>query len=269
MKNLNILIAVLTLLGFVESVKAESKESLGVSNRVPNNAFTTGEKVSYKIKYSLYFNFSVGEVDFELKPDITTIKGAKCYHAVAKGKTYGFYDAFFKVRDVYEAYIQTDNMLPLIAKRDVQEGNFKFTENVTFNHDKGTLITPKGNKKMPIGTMDVLTTLYYARCFDFSKLKPGDKEMMNMFIDDSTFYIGFKYIGKERIKTEAGKFNCIKLQPVLVQGRVFKSEDQMTLYITDDKNHIPVRVESGISVGSIKADLINYSNLKNELSSKL
>lgn len=237
--------------------------------KATNNAFGFGEKIKYKVKYSLYLNVPVGEVDFTIKPDTAEVGNKKCYQITAEGKTYGFYDAFFKVRDKYETFMEVNSLLPLVSFRDVQEGGYKFNESIIFDHTKNIAKTKKKTSKIPDNTLDVVSSLYYARTLNVTSNTIGDTFYMNTFIDDSTHQIGLTLVGKETIKTDAGKFRCLKLKPLLIAGRIFKSEEEMTLWVTDDENHLPVRIESGISVGSIKADLAEFSNLKNPLSAKI
>ena len=73
------------------------------------------------------------------------------------------------------------------------------------------------------------------------------------------------FLGREVLKSDIGKIRCIKLRPQLIVDRVFKDADDMTLWVTDDENKIPVRVQSNLRVGSLKVDLIEYSGLKNSL----
>lgn len=237
--------------------------------KATNNAFGFGEKIKYKVKYSLYLNVPVGEVDFTIKPDTAEVGNKKCFQITAEGKTYGFYDAFFKVRDRYETFMEVNSLLPMVSFRDVQEGGYKFNESIIFDHTKKIAKTKKKTSNIPTNTLDVVSSLYYARTLNVKSTSLGDTFYMNTFIDDSTHQIGLTIVGKETIKTDAGKFRCLKLKPLLIAGRIFKSEEEMTLWVTDDENHLPVRIESGISVGSIKADLAEYSGLKNVLSSKI
>jgi hypothetical protein len=234
-----------------------------------NGAFSFGEKITYKVRYSLYVNISVGEVNFEVMGSAEDIGGNQCYHIVGTGKTYRFYDAFFKINDKYESFVETADLLPLVSFRDVNEGGYKFNEAAVFNNKKNTVKTKKSLKKVPPSSMDVLTCIYYSRTFDYDKAVPDQIFYLNAFIDDSVYRVGVKYEGKVTIKTEAGKFRCLKLIPILITDRIFKSKEGMVLYVTDDANHIPVRVESGISVGAIRADLAHYEGLKNEMKSKL
>ncbi len=237
--------------------------------QVPNNAFKLGEKLTYKIKYNLYFNISVGQVEFEIKSDFRALNNSSCYHITATGKTFGFYDPFFKVRDKYEAFVEQQSILPLLSNRDVAEGGYKFGESVVFNQAKSTIKSVKGSKKVPKSTMDVITTLYYARTIDFSKAQPGDKYLMNTFLDDSAYNVSIEYKGVETIKTGLGKFRCVKLSPSIISDRIFKKNSELFIFVTDDPNHLPIRIEANLNVGSIKADLTGYDNLLNNLSAKL
>jgi len=230
-----------------------------------NDAFGYGEKITYKVKYNLYFNFTVGEVNFEVANKPELIGRNDCYHVSATGTTYGFYDPFYKVRDRYESYIEEKSILPLLFIRDVHEGKYSFGEYVIFNQSKAMAISKKRTQHIPKFTEDVLSSLYYARTFDYSNAKPGQAFMLTTFIDDSTYKVGVRYVGKEVLTTDLGKVKCLKLKPILVVDRVFKTENDMMLWVTDDANHIPVRVESSISVGKVRADLTSWSGLKNPM----
>src|ERR1039458_9297037 len=228
-----------------------------------NNAFSYGEKITYKIKYNLYLNVNVGEVNFEITPKPEMIAGNSCFHVISTGSTYGFYDPFYRVRDRYETYIETASLLPMLFIRDVHEGKFAFGEYVIFNHNKSIAVSKKRTQTIPKFTQDILSSIYYARTFDFTNAKIGQAYFMTTFVDDSTYKVGVKFVGRETLKTDLGLIKCIKLKPILIVDRLFKSQDGMTLWVTDDDNHIPVRIESGISVGKIRADLTAWSGLKN------
>jgi hypothetical protein len=113
----------------------------------------------------------------------------------------------------------------------------------------------------------VLSAIYFARNIDYNQYKEGDKIPFNMFLDDKVYPLYIRYVGKEKIKTRYGTYNTIKIVPLLIEGTIFKGGEKMMVWVTDDNNHIPVRVNSPILVGSIKVDLFEYKNLKNPLSS--
>jgi hypothetical protein len=109
--------------------------------------------------------------------------------------------------------------------------------------------------------------MYYARNIDFNKLNPDDKIPFNMFLDNQVYHLYIRFIGKEVIKTKYGKFRAIKFKPLLLKGTIFEGGEKMTVWVSDDANHIPVRVESPISVGSVKVDMMDFKNRRSPLSS--
>ena len=193
--------------------------------------------------------------------------GKPVYHVTGDGKTYSFFDNFFKVRDKYETYIDTATLQPLKFIRNVSEGSYKKYENVSFNKTAHTAITNSGVFKTPDCIQDVLSTMYYARNIDFDKMKPGDKIPFSMFLDNQVYDLYIRYVGKETIKTKYGKFRAIKIKPLLIKGTIFEGGEKMTVWISDDANHIPVRVESPISVGSVKVDMMDFKNRRTPMNS--
>ena len=76
-----------------------------------------------------------------------------------------------------------------------------------------------------------------------------------------------RYLGKEEVKTRYGKFRAVKFKAMLLPGTVFKEGENMTIWVSDDANRVPLRIESPIIVGSIKVDMMDYKNLRYPLSS--
>ena len=233
---------------------------------IRNTAFQTGESLTFKVYYTLAGVYvAAGEANFTL--NLEKLMNKPVYHIVGDGKTYNFYDNFFKVRDKYETFIDTATLQPLKFTRNVYEGGYKKYESVTFNHAANTAVTNDGVYKVPNCVQDVLSSIYYARNIDFNNYKPGDKIPFSMFLDNETFELYIRYIGKETIKTKYGKFKAIKYKPLLIKGTIFEGGEKMTVWVSDDQNRIPVRIESPISVGNIKVDMMGYRNLKYPLSS--
>ncbi|HLY71990.1 MAG TPA: DUF3108 domain-containing protein [Puia sp.] len=231
-----------------------------------NNAFQAGESITYKVYYKVAGVY-VGAGEAVFSSSLDQINGKPVYHVVGDGKTYSFYDNFFKVRDKYESYIDTGSLQPYKFVRNVNEGGHKTYENVTFNKSTNTALTNQGVFKVPECVQDVMSSMYYARNVDFSHLKPGDKIPFSMFLDNQVYNLYIRYLGKETIKTKYGKFRAIKFKPLLIKGTIFEGGEKMTVWVSDDANHIPVRVESPIAVGSVVVDMINFQNRRHPLSS--
>ncbi len=233
-----------------------------------NRSFQPGEKVIYKVYYNMGWIWA-GAGTATFTTELTEYNKKPVYHVKGVGKTYDSYEWFYKVYDVYQSYIDTTNLLPVKFKRDVDEGGITFHNNVTFDHSRKQAVSTNGVFDIPTCVQDVLSTIYYARNIDYNKYKPGDKIPFNMFIDDNVYNLYIRYMGKEKIKTKHGKYNAIKLKPLLIDGTMFKGGEKMTVWVTDDNNHIPVRIESPIAIGSIKVDLQAYRNLKHPMTAKL
>ncbi|QEH40579.1 DUF3108 domain-containing protein [Chitinophaga sp. XS-30] len=233
---------------------------------ISNTSFKAGESLTLKVFYNLGSVFvGAGEATFNCK--LEKYGGRDAYHVVGEGKTFRTYDWIFKVRDKYESYIDTSTMLPIRFIRNVSEGGYKIYNNVGFNRDAGTATSTNGTFKVPDCIQDVISAIYYARNIDFSKYKPGDRIPFAMFLDDEVYNIYIRYMGKEEVNTRYGKFRAIKFKPLLIKGTIFEGGEQMTVWVSDDGNKIPLRIDSPISVGSIKVDMTGYANLRHPLTS--
>jgi hypothetical protein len=233
---------------------------------IRNTAFNGGESISYVVFYNvvgLYVN--AGDASFTTS--LEKLNNKPVYHVSGVGKSNSKYDWIFKVRDRYESYFDTATLQPYKFIRSIEEGGYKKYENVTFNQTANTAITTNGVFKVPNCIQDVLSSIYYARNIDFNKYNVGDKVPFDMFLDNEVFNLYLRYLGKETIKTKYGKFRAIKFRPLLVKGTLFEGGEKMTVWVSDDQNKIPLRIESPIVVGSVKVDMMGYKNLRYPLSS--
>ena len=233
---------------------------------IDNTAFIAGEQITYHVYYSVIGAYILAGTGV-FTNTLETFNNRTVYHIVGDGKTNPSYDWIYKVRDKYESYIDTATLQPLKFIRDVNEGGYKFYETITFNRDANTAITNKGVYKMPDCVQDVVSAMYYARNIDFNKYKPQDKIPFKMFLGDEVFNMYIRYLGKETIKTQYGKFKAIKFKPLLLKGTIFEGGEKMTVWVSDDPNHVILRVESPIVVGKVKVDMMGYRNLKHPLTS--
>lgn len=249
------------LIGLSRSATAQN-DFCGISNK----CIRDGEKLNFRVYYNLSAIWvAAGEANFTTRQE--TLNGRSVFHIIGDGQTYKSYDWIYRVRDRYETYIDTETLLPLKFLRNVDEGGYKFTNNVTFDQEHRKAYSNKKTFNVPQCIQDVLSAIYYARNIDYSKYKPGSKIPFSMFLDDEVYSLYIRYVGKEKVKTKYGTFNAIKITPLLIKGTIFKGGEKMVVWVSDDNNHIPLRVDSPILVGSIKVDMMGYSNLRHPLSS--
>ncbi len=233
---------------------------------IRNTSFQNGEQLKYVVYYSI-IGLYVNAGNATVTTSIERMNNRPVYHIVGAGKSNSSYNWISKINNRYETYVDTATMQPMKFIRDVHEGNHKKYENITFNRKSNTAVTTDGVYKVPACIQDVVSALYYARNIDFNKYKPGDKVTFSMFIDNEIYNMYIRYLGKEEIKTKYGKFRAVKFKPLLIKGTIFEGGEKMNVWVTDDANRIPLRVESPIAVGSIKVDMMGYKNLRHPLTS--
>jgi hypothetical protein len=240
--------------------------------------YQNGEKLKYIMTYNWFLVWTdVGEATFEVRKENKF--GQEVFHFIGKGKSYPFYDWFYEVRDIYESWVDTETYRPIFYKRDVNEGgyhidityDYNWTDTVAYANSKKTRQSLKVDTvSLPPCTYDVVSIIYHARTIDFDKYDVGEKIPLNLLLDSQIENIYIRYLGKEEKRVRGlGKFNTIKFSGYLVKGDVFKGGEELEVWVTDDKNRIPVWIESPIKVGKIKARLSKYKNLKYELESKI
>ena len=226
-----------------------------------NIAFKEGEVLTYRMHYGL---INAGVAVLEVKPDLIEVNGRQVYHIVGTGYTVGTADWFFKVRDRYETYMDKDALLPWLFLRRVDEGGYKFSQNYSFNHYTKKVDIGNNEKfDIPIGVQDMVSAFYSARNLDLSQAKEGDLFSITCFVDKEIWPLKIKFVGREVIETDIGKYRCLKFRPIVQKGRVFKNEEDLNVWISDDKNHLPMRVKADVLIGSIKMDITSTKNLAN------
>ncbi len=226
---------------------------------MPHNAFRPGEKLTYIVHYGWV---NAGEAVVELKEADREINGRKVWRAVGTGRSLGAFNTFYKVDDRYESYFDAQGVFPWVFIRRVNEGGYDFAQDYVYNQHKREVVTQeKKTHKVPGSVQDMLSAFYYARTIDFSNAKPGDIFTIDCFMDNELWPLRMKYMGKETIKLRNGKYRCLKFQPAVQEGRIFKGNDDLNVWITDDGNHIPVLAQAKVMVGSIKMELSDYEGL--------
>ncbi len=244
---------------------SSSRLSAQELKQVNNESFTYGEKLTFTVYYDSYLTGKVtaGTGSLEVSSESVDVSGRKTYHIVGEGKSKGAFNLFFKVNDRFESWVDEEYLIPWKFKRDTHEGSYDYRDEVKFNQFTGSYSSSRANKKMPLGTHDIISAYFHARNIDFSGMKPGDIYPINFILDDSLYLSVIKFIDREVVTTELGTFHCLHFKPMVVTGAVFSQPYPMDLWISDDKNHIPILARSAVIVGSVKMELVKYKGLKN------
>ena len=226
---------------------------------VNDPVFKVGEQLSYRLKYGF---FTAAEADLKVENTDIKYNGHPAYHIVVEGKTAGSFDVFYKVRNRYESYVDQKTLLPYYYAENRHEGSWNHSDKVTFNHETDKITANKGTYPYTGKVFDFVSAYYFARTIDISKMHIGDKFELKYFLDDGINSLGITYVGKEKVTCSMGTFNCLKFNPTIIPGRIFKKNSKLYLWITDDKNRIPVKAQVEVILGSITMDLTGAKGLE-------
>jgi Protein of unknown function (DUF3108) len=236
---------------------------LTAGNAFSQGAFKTGEYFKFRIHYGVV---NAGYATLEIKDAVKN--GRKVHHVVGNGYTSGMTKFFFTVKDVYESYFDAATGKPYYSLRKIDEGGYKKHQEAFFNQDNNTvLLKDQKNKKqytysVTENVQDVVSAFYYLRNHPaINTMKVNEYISLDMFFDDEVIKFKLKFIGREDLKTKFGTVPTMIFRPMVQSGRVFKEEESLTVWVSDDDNKVPLRIKAELAVGSLKADLDSYRGL--------
>ena len=240
-----------------------------------NNTFSAGEEIVYKLYYNWNFVWlPAGEVTFKVH------ELENQYRITVRGQTYSSYEWFYKVTDNYESYLDKETLLPKIHIKDVQEGGFTRYDRTTFYQDEERAVSYRGKtrndlqpKELDVDPCmhDLISIIYFARNLDYGSLRPKQEIPIKILMDQKTHPLKIRYLGPEdNVKVKgSGRYNTLRFSPQLITGDLFDEGDEMKIYVSNDRNKIPLLIESPVSVGSVKAVLKSYKGLRYPMQAKL
>ena len=230
------------------------------------NAYDVGEWFKFRIHYGFV---NAGYATLEVKESVRDNK--KVFHAIGKGYTVGMSRFFFKVDDNYESYFDKETNKPYQFVRKISEGGYTKNQEGFFNQDRNKVLVKDYKSKtentfsVTENVQDIVSTFYFLRNHpNVDNLKVGESIVVDMFFDNEIYKFKLKFIGREQLSTKFGTAPTKIFRPIVQSGRIFKEDESLTVWISDDKNKIPLRIKANLAVGSIKADLDSYKGLKNQ-----
>ncbi len=226
---------------------------------VKDPVFQVGEQLGYKLRYGF---ITAAEANIRVESSDVKFDNKPVYHLIAEGRTAGSFNVFYKVRNRYDSYIDKIDLSPYLYTESIREANYRRSDRARFYQDEKRIVSNKGTFKGDGQTFDVLSAYYFARNLDISRLSVGARFSMDYFLDDGVTKLEVQYVGKERVKTALGYFNCLKFSPSIQPGRIFRKDSKLYLWITDDGNRIPVKAQVEILVGSVTLELTSAKGLK-------
>ena len=262
-KSMNLLIRIFCLLVLVFCSKTTISQNLEIP-------FIAGEKITYDVYYNWHFVWvEAGKVSFEVEKE--KINEKPVFHFKSEGRSIIAYDWIYKVREQFESVADAKTLVPLSYSRQSFEGDYYAKEIVEFDYPNSKIHTKTENSNKPLSSqtldlngfvLDVQSAVYYARTLDYSGMFVGEKIPFRMVIDGEVCDLYGKYLGIETIENYDGSiYRCHKFAALLVPGTIFSGGEDLFVWITDDRNKIPILVEAKILVGSVKAVFTGAKNL--------
>ncbi|MEN9909319.1 MAG: hypothetical protein RLZZ540_2468 [Bacteroidota bacterium] len=229
-----------------------------------DDSYNVGEWFKFRIHYGFV---NAGYATLEVKD--ATVNNTKVFHVIGKGYTTGLSRFFFKVADTYESFIDKNTGNPYQFVRKIDEGGYTKDQEGFFNQSANEIKVKDYKRKtektfvIPKNTQDILSAFYYLRNYPtIDTIKPGGYIAIDMFFDEETTKFKLKFIGREDITTKFGLVSCMVFKPLVQSGRVFKEQESLTVWVSDDENRLPIRIKADLAVGSLKADLDAFKGLK-------
>jgi hypothetical protein len=224
----------------------------GIDSLLPEFVgFGVGERLVYSVQYGIV---NAGEAVLEVR-NIGVIDDKPVYYIVSDARTNDVFSVFYRVRDRFMSFMDTTDLVSLRYEKHLREGKFKSDRVVVFDQKQHKAYYE--DKEIPIAprTQDVLSAMYYARTLP---LKVGSSFALANHTDGKNYPLVVKVLGEERIRVEAGTFDCLMVEPFLRYPGIFTQKGRVRIWVTNDRYKIPVLMKSKVIIGEVSAELTGY-----------
>jgi hypothetical protein len=272
MKILKYLILALFFCFLINYANSQTSDtnSMKPYRTLPNSSFSYGERLSFEISYGF---LTAAEAFMNISPAPVSINGRETFEINFDVNSRSSFDLVYKVRDNYKTYIDSKGLFPWKFEQHIRENAFKRDVEVVFLQDSLKVQTKTDNANLrefqvPAFVQDILSSFYYARTLDFRNYKEGDILTVQYFYDDKYIPLDIRFEGREEVEVSSGKYRTFVVKPELKEGFTSKTSD-IYIWLSDDDRKIPVQVKMKIVIGSLVAELTDYSGLNGPLNAKI
>jgi len=244
-----------------------------VMKRSANTSFILGEELQYRVTFGF---FTVGRSVTRVDKNLYTLNGEPCYRIDAYGETSDWVSWLSKVDDNWGAYLDTATVSTQMSYRKIREGRYRLDEETWFDHGSGKAEVKVRDKRTGIFSKrktflikpyatDLIGGFTHLRFIDFSRIKQGDTLSIAGFLEDTGYHLRILYAGREVVPTRLGNIPCHVLIPRMPRNRLFDGENAVRVWISEDRNRIPVKIEAKMFIGSTGIELTGHKLLRNPL----
>ena len=211
--------------------------------------FRAGESLRFSVQYG---GISAGSAYLEV-PQVTEWKGSQVFTLVARAESNSFVSRFYKVRNRIESVWDKHGRFSWRYTENRREGGNKYKNQILFDHERHEAHYHNGQTyPIPPHVQDALSSFYYTR---YQALPIGGSVVFDYHASRKSQPLEVRVLGREKISTPAGVFNCVAIEPILKAGGIFKAKGRLVIWLTDDERRMPVMMKSKVAIGSISVVL--------------
>ena len=216
--------------------------------------FRSGESLKFSVQYGF---IKAGTAYLEV-PQVREWNGRRVYTLVARAESNAFFSRFYKVRNRIESFWDKDGLFSWRYTENRREGGYRAQSEILFDQEHHEARYSDGRSfPIPPQVQDALSSFYYTR---FQALPLGGSIVFDYHASRKSQPLEVKVLGRERVQTPAGTFDCVAIEPILKAGGIFKNKGRLVIWLTDDERRMPVLMRSKVAVGSISVVLQEVRN---------
>ena len=212
----------------------------------PARPIRAGEYLKFSVRYGI---ISAGDAYLEI-PEVRSWKGQPVFTLVARAESNKFFSAFYRVQNRIESFWDTTGFFSRRFHENRREGGYREQNEITFDYDRGEAIYAADGQAIaiPPNCQDALSSFYFART---QALPIGGSVIFDYHASHRSQPIEVRVLGRQRIDTPAGTFDCVVIEPILRAAGIFKNQGRLVIWLTDDDRRMPVMMKSKVTIGSI------------------
>ena len=216
----------------------------------PVRPIRAGESLRFSVQYGF---IHAGSAWLEI-PEVRRYQGHDVYLLLARAESNAFFSRFYTVRERIESYWDRHGLYSRRYYENRREGKFRQQSDIVFDTSRNEAVYSDGRTfPVPARVQDALSAFYYFRT---QALPLGGSIVFHYHASRKSQPLQVKVLGRERIQTPAGTFDCVAVEPTLKAGGIFKNSGRLVIWVTDDERRMPVLMKSKVAIGSISVLLV-------------
>jgi Protein of unknown function (DUF3108) len=180
---------------------------------------------------------------------------------VGTAESTGFVALLYRVHDRFQSLFDARSFCSASLSKHTEEGFRRRDTLIQFDYARRKAVLDEKNLKsgeakhtendIPGCVSDVLSGIYYAASLP---LQSGTRVTFPLNDGGKTVDVKLHVLGREQVKTDAGTFQTIKVEPEASEG-MLKTRGRIWIWYTDDASRIPVQMRARMFWGTLNLKL--------------